>query len=77
MIHKMKKIDPECRWCHKIVPLEVSMDGLIAWEDGLLIQDALPELTPGEREILITGTCSECFDKMFHDQAEDMGRNET
>ncbi len=36
-----------------------------AWENGKVIQDAMPYLTPGEREVLISGTCGSCFDKMF------------
>ena len=36
-----------------------------AWEDGKFIQDAMPYLTAGERELLISATCGDCFDKFF------------
>lgn len=29
------------------------------------IQDVFPELTPDEREIMITGMCGDCFDNIF------------
>jgi hypothetical protein len=36
-----------------------------AWTRGMKVQDAFPELTPGQRELMISGTCEPCFDKMF------------
>ena len=39
--------------------------GLKAWEDGELIQDALPNLTADQRELLISGTCDDCWKTMF------------
>ena len=32
---------------------------------GELIQDALPYLSASEREMLISGTCDDCWQKMF------------
>jgi len=38
----------------------------IRWEEeGELIQNALPYLSADERELLISGICGGCFDKMF------------
>ena len=34
-------------------------------ENGALIQDAMPYLSADDRELLISGTCGACFDKMF------------
>jgi hypothetical protein len=39
---------------------------------GPLIQDALPDLTPGEREFLLTGCCESCFDRLFAEVEEDV-----
>jgi len=36
-----------------------------AWIDGALIQNALPNLTPGEREFLMTGITDEEWDNEF------------
>ena len=38
---------------------------LDSWQNGALIQDAMPYLSADEREILISGICGECFDNMF------------
>jgi hypothetical protein len=35
------------------------------WQMGELIQNVAPELSPEERELLISGICSECWNKMF------------
>lgn len=45
------------------VPLtEQQYAGYIAWKDGgKLIQDALPDLSPAQREMLITGLDDEAF----------------
>ena len=42
------------------------------WQNGELIQDALFMLSADEREMLMSGTCGECFDKLFPDQDEDI-----
>lgn len=42
------------------------------WEDynngGKLIQDALPSLSAGERELLLSHTCNACWNRMFRDE---------
>jgi len=42
----------------------------VKYKAGELIQNALPELSEDYRELLITNTCGECFDKMFEDDEE-------
>lgn len=37
------------------------------WEEGMLIQNALPELSPAVREMLITGLSDEEFKKAVRD----------
>ena len=38
--------------------------------EGRMRQDALPELSCDERELLISGTCGACFDKLFPSEDE-------
>jgi len=38
---------------------------------GMSIQEAWPEGTPGEREQLINGTHPECFDQLFGEEDDD------
>ena len=35
--------------------IDVTMEQIIAWEEGELIQNAMPNLTPDEREFIMTG----------------------
>ena len=54
-----------CRICGAVIELQVNEAGLRAWQEGRLIQNALPELGRAERELLISGICGTCFDRMF------------
>ena len=54
-----------CCRCKDQVELKVVQADYEAWENGKLIQDAMPYLSADEREVLISGTCGPCFDKMF------------
>ncbi len=51
-----------CRMCERVVEIEISATGLAKLQRGELIQNALPELTADEREIMISQTCGDCFD---------------
>jgi hypothetical protein len=51
-----------CHICKKSVVIAVSDAQYQAWQNGEVIQKAMPNLTPGEREILISGICERCFD---------------
>lgn len=73
--------ETDCIWCGKRALLEVSTElgeRIKAWQKGRkenpsrtpFIQDALPELSPAQREVLISGTHDECFDKMFPPEDE-------
>lgn len=62
-------IKVQCRWCNKEKELEVPAEGYMKWEVGNVhIQDALPQLSPSDRELLISGTCPECWDRMFPEE---------
>ena len=54
-----------CRMCKDQVEMKVYAEDVAAWENGELIQDAMTYLTDGEREVLISGTCDSCWEKMF------------
>jgi len=45
--------------------MAVNEDDYTSWENGELIQTAMPYLSAGEREVLISGMCGPCFDNMF------------
>ena len=55
-----------CRCCGKEVPVSVDLEDLGAWQRGeKLIQDAFPYLSAPKRELLMTRTCPDCWDKIF------------
>jgi len=41
------------------------------WRRGKLIQEALPDLSVDQREMLMTGLCNEDFLRIAHDPEED------
>jgi hypothetical protein len=45
--------------------LEVDPGDIMRWHNGALIQDALPYLTPGEREFLLSGITDEEWEELF------------
>ena len=54
-----------CPFCGAEHSVEVNLAGFEAWQNGELIQKALPELSPTEREQLISGLCPKCQAKVF------------
>lgn len=60
-----------CRLCKEVTDLTVNIEGFVAWQGGKLIQDALPELSADQRELLISGTCDKCWNEMFPSDEEE------
>lgn len=61
----------QCRLCqtdYHIVKVDPEM--MEAWLDGKLIQNVMPHLTKQERELLISGTCDLCWNKLFANYPE-------
>lgn len=59
--------DP-CLFCGTQASYELDMDKVQRWITGEHIQFVFPELSVADRERLISGTCSECFDKVFGEE---------
>jgi hypothetical protein len=60
------RIFVQCEGCNNVFPVTVNRDDYIDWKSGEgFIQDIMGYLSAGDRELLISNTCSECFDKMF------------
>ncbi len=69
-----KELEKECVHCQKEFVIQVNEADYDSWVDGkALIQDAMPYLTPGQRELLISGTCDDCWNSLFgsNDEVED------
>ena len=65
----------ECPMCGKSGTVTVPEAEIEAWKDGHgpLIQHAMPSLSAADREMLLSGTHDECWQKMF---AGEEGDNE-
>ncbi len=61
-------IPTQCRRCRQVVEVLVNLEDFHRWQDGMLIQDALPYLSADEREILLSRICGPCFDAMFSEE---------
>lgn len=55
-----------CKYCKKNFTINVDEYKYNTWKRGEgFIQDIMPELSPGDRELLISRTCNSCFDEIF------------
>ena len=61
-MHIFRVEDPNCG---KTFTLAVTEAEYKNWKDGMLIQDAMPSLGQNDRELLISGTCPECWNAMM------------
>lgn len=55
----------QCPFCGRGNDVEVNEMDYLDWDDGKMAQDAFPYLSADEREMLISGCCPQCWDKMF------------
>ena len=55
-----------CRDCKKEIIINGTEEQWATYKQGqMCIQRIFPELNADSREILITGKCGQCFDKIF------------
>jgi hypothetical protein len=56
-------------WSKKINTMEINVtqDQINSWEDGELIQNAMPELEPAEREFIVNGITPDDWFDIFVD----------
>ena len=65
MVKEKQPMWATCRACRDNQQIHVFPDDVADWQNGKLIQDAMPYLSADERELIISGTCGKCFDEMF------------
>lgn len=59
------RIEIICPFCGAEHSVEVNLAQFEAWQSGELIQRAMPDLTPTEREQLISQICPKCQAEVF------------
>ena len=65
----MVTLEIQCTMCHRTFILLVKRADLERYKRGEShIQHIFPYLKPAERELLISKTCGECFDKLFPEE---------
>ena len=62
---------PRCCFCGERSKIWVDLSAYSAWQSGTLLQDAFPNVSPSERELLKMGTHPACWDAMFGDPDDD------
>ena len=61
----MKKISKGCPFCGNTTVVTVDSKAYQRWQNGALIQVAMPSLSATDREVLISGMCPTCQTKVF------------
>lgn len=61
----MIEVAKTCPFCNAMSIVEVEENAYTKWQNGELIQRAMPNKSSSEREILITGLCLKCQAKFF------------
>lgn len=61
----------KCRaMCSDEYDVPVTQEQLNNWKNGVLIQNAMSNIPADMRELLISGTCPKCWDRLFKDVGE-------
>lgn len=60
-----------CPICNEVHEIGVNEADYWDWQDGKCAQDAFPYLSADEREMLISGVCPDCWDRMFPPEEEE------
>lgn len=64
----MISISTNCPLCGTESTVFVEKEDMDKWDEGALVQNAFPYLTAGEREVLISGVCTPCWDRSFGEE---------
>ena len=58
-------LEKKCPICGKMNEFECTESEWDEYKKGGLVQNCFPHATPEQRELLMTGICPECWDRMF------------
>ena len=58
------QLEVKCIKCKKVYTVDVPKEGFFNWQSGMLIQDAMPDVSADDRELLMSHLCSSCFDDL-------------
>lgn len=58
-------LEYHCNSCDGPQTVHVTPQQYDAWLKGLFAQKAFPHLSADTRELMMSGTCGKCFDRLF------------
>lgn len=58
-------IEATCISCGKVKQFTIAYEDFLRWEAGELLQNVFPKVSVDDRELLISGMCGPCFDRLF------------
>ena len=64
-MNKTTNVTVKCPFCGAETVISVPIEGIKKYKDGALIQNAFPNMTAEEREVLISGICFKCQKQVF------------
>jgi hypothetical protein len=72
----MLMLDASCRLCSGITPISCTVAQLTEFylprQQRRLMQEIFPDLSIGDRELLISGTCNTCWQKLYGSEEEEI-----
>jgi hypothetical protein len=60
-----------CVVCDQYEIWSLDRQAVESWQEGELIQNAFPDMSMSDRELLISGTHPACWDKLFPGEEEE------
>lgn len=67
---KIERVSPRTGQTN-VMEIDVTSEQIYRWQNGELIQRAMPDLTPDEREFIMTGYTAEDWAAMFPEEDSD------
>lgn len=59
-----------CKTCKNEIEVPATEAQIIAWQNGKLIQDAMPNVPAELRELFLSHICPTCWKKIFSEDEE-------
>lgn len=64
----LKLTTKPCPRCNKTEVMSLNREQAMRWMEGALIQDAFPDMSVADRELLMTGTHDACWKEIFPEE---------
>jgi hypothetical protein len=61
----------KCLYCNKSYCTDaIKKEDVTKYKNGAMVQEAFPYLSVDDREFIISGVCSKCFNALFDDEED-------